>query len=250
MIAPPASLVALSLAALLCALAPLGVRAQTPAEQARALIARYHEDRAVLDRARELLETALERDRQVDTMITLARVCFLWGDVRAASRDDKLAAYDRGREIGRRAVELAPRSDQAHLWFAVNTGRYGQTKGILRSLALLPPMREEVQTLLDLAPRSPTVHALAGGFYFELPGLLGGDRAKAEEHYRKAVELDPHYTVARVDLARLYRATERPAEARRELERVLAERAPTIVADWTVKDVPRARELLQSAREH
>jgi tetratricopeptide (TPR) repeat protein len=247
-IAPRAPGVAVVLAVVLLALAPLRVRAETPAEQARTLIARYHEDRAVLDQARALLETALEGDRHVETMITLARVCYLWGDLRAGSRDDKLAAYDRGREIGKRAVELAPKSDQAHLWYAVNTGRYGQTKGIFRSLALLPTMREEVQTLLTLAPRSPVVHALAGGFYFEVPTLLGGDRARAEEHYKKAVQLDPHYTVARVDLARLYLDTGRPAEARRELERVLAERAPTFIADWTVKDVPRAREILQSVR--
>jgi len=246
MIARRAPVVAVLLAAVVLAAAPLRARAESPAEQAQALIARYHEDRARLDRARDLLEAALESDRQVETMITLARVCSLWGDVRAASRDEKLAAYERGRAIGQRAVELAPRSGQAHLWFAINTGRYGQTKGLLRSLALLFTMREEVQTLLALTPRSPTVHALAGEFYFEVPALLGGDRAKAEEHYRKAVELDPHYTVARVDLARLYLGTERPAAARRELERVLAERAPTLVADWTVKDVPRARELLAS----
>src|SRR5262245_49807595 len=89
--------------------------AQSPIEAARALMARYHEDRADLDRARDLLETALARNRQVDAMVMLSYVQFLISDMRAATSEARLAAYDRSREIGRRAVELAPRSHDAHL---------------------------------------------------------------------------------------------------------------------------------------
>lgn len=225
---------------------PESLRAETPVEAARALVARYHEDRAALDRARDLLEAALARDRRVDTMIMLSNVYFLVGDVRATTTEDKLAAYEQGREIGRRAVELAPRNHDAHLWYALNTGRWGQTKGILRSLFLLPTVREEIDTMLSLDPRSLRAHALAGNVFLEVPRLLGGDREKAEVHFRKALEIDPHYTVARVDLARVLIATGRHAEARRELQRVVGEKAPTVVADWTVKDLPRARGLLES----
>jgi hypothetical protein len=52
--------------------------------------------------------------------------------------------------------------------------------------------------------------------------------------------------VARVDLARVLIAQSRYADARRELERVVGERTPNSLADWTVKDLPRARELLES----
>jgi tetratricopeptide (TPR) repeat protein len=235
------------LAALLALALP--ARAETPVEAARALVQRYHLDPTALDRARELLETALTRDAQVETMIMLSYVHFLWGDVRATSADDKLAAYQRGREVGERAVELAPRNAEAHLWYAINTARWGQTKGIMRSLFLLPTVRREIDTILTLDPRSVRGHALAGNVYFELPRMLGGDPAKAEEHFKKGLELDPRFTVLRVDLARVYIADGRHAEARRELTRVLEERAPRLVADWTVKDVPRARALLDSLRD-
>src|SRR5213080_3335229 len=190
-------------------LIPLRASAETPAAEARALIARYHEDLAVIDRARDLLEAALTRESQVDTMIMLSYVSFLWGDVRATTTEEKLAAYARGREVGERAVELAPRNHDAHLWYAINTGRWGQEKGVLRSLFLLPTLREEIEILLAL---------------------------------------DPKFTVLRIDLARLYITTDRYAEARRELQRVIDETAPTFVADWTVKDRPRARQLLESIR--
>ncbi len=223
--------------------------AETAVEAARALVARYHEDPAGLDRARDLLERALAADRQVDTMVMLSYVCFLQGDTRATTTDAKLAAYDRGRAVGKRAVELAPRNHDAHVWYAINTGRWGQTKGIMRSLFLLPTVREEIDTIFALDPRSVRGHSLAGNVMLELPGIVGGDRAKAEAHFKQGLEVDPHFTVLRTDLARVHIATGRYAEARRELQRVLDERAPTIVADWTAKDVPRARALLDSIRD-
>jgi len=223
--------------------------AQTPVEAARALVARYHEDPARLDRARDLLDAALTSERRVETMVMLSRVQFLIGDVRATSLDEKLAAYDRGREIGRRAVELAPKSPDAHLWYAINTARWGETKGVLRSLFLLPTIREELTVLLELDPRSVRAHVLVGNVLLEVPGFAGGDRAKAEEHFKKALEIDPRFTNARVDLARVYIADARYADARRELTRVVNETRPSVVADWTVKDAPRARKLLESIKD-
>jgi len=235
-----------SLAALL--LAPLLAVAETPAEQARALVASYHEDPTTIERARDLLEAALARERQPDTLVTLSFVYFLIGEVRATTADDKLAAYDKGREIGKRAVELAPRNPEAHVWYGINTGRWGQTKGIMRSLFLLPTVREEVDATLALDPRNLRALALSGNVFFEVPRIAGGDREKAEQQFRKALEIDPHFTVARIDLARVLIATGRQADARRELQRVIDERQPNSIADWTVKDLPRARELLESIK--
>jgi tetratricopeptide (TPR) repeat protein len=240
------SAVALALAAVLL---PSAVAAQSPAAEATRLIATYHEDVARLDRARDLLQQALTRDSQVESMIVLARVYFLIGDVRASTTDDKLAAYDRGREIGKRAVELAPKSEEAHFWYMANTGRWGQTKGVMRSLFLLPTVREELDILMALNPRSARTHSSFANVLFELPGLVGGDRAKAEAYWKKAFELDPHYTAPRNDYARLLIAANRYDEARRELRRVLDEKAPTFFSDWVVRDVPRAKKLLESIRD-
>jgi tetratricopeptide (TPR) repeat protein len=223
--------------------------ADTPAQAARTLVARYDEDLTRIDRARDVLEAALTTERRVDTLITASYIYFLWGDIRARSDEEKLTAYDRGRELGKRAVELAPRDEEAHLWYAINTGRWGQTKGVIRSLFLLPTVREEIETILALNPRSVRGRALAGNVLMEVPGFVGGDRAEAEKQFRRGLDVDPRFTSLRVDLARLLITTRRYDEARRELTRVIDERAPTNVADWTVKDRPRARELLESLRD-
>ena len=230
-------------------LAPAVAPSQTPVAAARALVARYHEDPTVIDRARDVLEAALARDRQVETMVMLSYVHFLYGDVRATATEDKLAAYDRGREVGKRAVELAPRNPEAHVWYGINTGRWGLTKGVMRSLFLLATIRTEIETILELNPRSVRGRALAGNVLMEVPRFVGGDRAQAEKQFRRGLEVDPHFTTIRVDLARLLIAAGRYDEAREELSRVLDERAPTNVADWTVKDRPLAREMLESLRE-
>jgi len=225
------------------------VVAETPVETARALVARYHEDAAAIDRARDLLASALAKDRQVDTMVMLSYVQYLWGDVRAKTDDEKLSAYDHGRQLGERAVELAPKNPDAHVWYAINTARYGQTRGVMRSLFLLPTVRREIDTILALDPKNVRAYSLAGNVDMAVPRIAGGDVARAEDYFKKGIAVDPHYTVLRVDLARLYIGSGRYAEARQELTRVLEERAPRIVADWTARDVPRARGLLESIKD-
>jgi tetratricopeptide (TPR) repeat protein len=227
----------------------VAAHAQTPVEAARALVQRYHQDFTALDHARDLLETAVAQDPQIDTLVMLSYVHFLWADTRATTDEAKLAGYERGRRIGERAVQLAPRNADAHLWYAVNTGRWGQTKGIMRSLFLLPTLQREIETIFALDPRSVRAYSLAGNVAMEVPRVAGGDRAKAETHFKKGLEIDARFTVLRIDLARLYIGEGRYAEARQELQRVLDERAPRIVADWTAKDVPRARALLESIRD-
>jgi len=53
----------------------------------------------------------------------------------------------------------------------------------------------------------------------------------------------------RVGLAKTHVRRGRVAEARHELERVLADAAPTNRASFTVQDAPEARKLLESIRE-
>ena len=234
---------------LLVVIAAAVVGAQSPrAGQVRAWATRYHEDLPGIDRMRAELTQAVTADPSVDNLVALAEVCFIWGEVRAKTADDKLAAYEQGRQAAKRAVELAPRSVTAHLWYAIDTGRWGQTKGIMRSLFLLPIVREEIDTVLALDPKFPPAYSLAGHFYLEVPGMLGGDIDRAEKLFRTGLELDPTFTSMRVGLAKTLMKKGRVPEARKELEAVLAEKAPHNLADWTLKDSVEARELLDSIR--
>jgi tetratricopeptide (TPR) repeat protein len=217
--------------------------------QLNVVATRYHEDPTRLDTLREGLEQAVRDDPDAANFTALSRASFIWGDVRAKSDEEKLAAYERGRESGRRATELEPQNFLGHLWYAINTARWGQTKGVVRSLFLLPTVREEIRILLELAPNVAAVHALAGSVDYEVPGPLGGDVDRAEATFRTGLQLDPGFTGIRVGLAKVLIKKNQPAEARRELQAVLGEKDPSNLADWTVKDVPDARRLLESIRD-
>jgi tetratricopeptide (TPR) repeat protein len=195
---------------------------------------------------RDGLAQAAPRDADAETWTALARVCFIWGDVRATTPEQKLAAYEQGKDAARRAIELAPRSAMAHLFYGINLGRWGQTRGVLRSLFLLPEMRETTRQTLELDPRLPAAYALAGNVDYEVPGFLGGSLESAERSFRKGLEVDPHFTPLRVGLAKVLRKQGRTAEARKELQAVLDETAPANPAEWSMQDAPEARTLLQA----
>ena len=223
--------------------------AQSPlVAELREVEKRYHQDPSRLDRIRAGLEAALRTDAHVQNHVALGQVCFIWGDIRARTTDEKLAAYDRGREAAKRAMEVEPRNLWAHFWFATNTARWGQTKGIVRSLFLLPTVQGEIQLMLDLDPRFAPAYSLAGHVAYEVPALLGGSLDRAEEMFRKGLALAPTFTGMRVGLGKTLVRKGRLAEARRELRAVLDERAPENPADWTLKDAKEAQALLDSIR--
>ena len=234
-------------AMILCGVMVTAAWADSPlAAEVRALTARYHEDPMRIDALRAAMTHAVQTDPQVDNLLALAQICFLYGDVRAKSQEEKLDAYEQGRQAAKRAAEAAPKNARAHFWYATNAGRWGQTKGVLRSLFLLPEVKRGMETALELDPRFPPAYSLAGTVYYEVPGLFGGDLEKSEALFRKGLEVDPHFTGLRVGLARTLIKRGRTADAKRELQAVLDEKAPSNVADWTLKDSSEARTLLDS----
>jgi tetratricopeptide (TPR) repeat protein len=247
---PPRLLAIVAVVGALLTLPPRVSWAQSPlVDQVRDVASTYHEDPSRLDRVRQALEQAVKTDSHVENLLALAHVSFMWGDVRARNPREKLAAYEEGREAGRRAVELAPRSILAHFWYAANTARWGQVNGVLRSLFLLPTVRKEIETMVRLDPRFPPLYALAGGVDYEVPAFLGGSLERAEQWYRKGLELDPRFTALRIGLARVLLKRGQTADAQRELRAVLEEKEPTLRADWTMKDVRVARTMLGTIEE-
>jgi tetratricopeptide (TPR) repeat protein len=212
------------------------------------LATHYHENPTRLDAVKDGLAQAVRQEPDAETWIALARACFIWGDVRAKTAEQKLAVYAEGREAARRARELAPRAALAHLFYAINTGRWGQVKGMMRSLFLLPEVREATRQALELDPRLPAAYATAGNIDYEVPGALGGSLERAEAQFRKGLGVDPHFTVLRIGLAKVLRKQGRVPEARRELQAVLDETIPTNPAEWSLSDAPEARTLLAALR--
>jgi len=209
----------------------------------------YHHDLTQIDRARDQLKTEVAGTPTVEALLLLSWLHFAWGDYRATTREAKLASYERGQDLAKLAIELAPRSPDAHLWYAANLGRWAITKGKLRAAFVLSTLRNEIHTILELDPDHVPGLSLAGSFYLETPGLLGGDVSRAERYLRHALAVDPRFTRARVELARCLIEHGRYDEARGELQRVIEESRPTYRADWVVEHRPMSERLLATIRE-
>jgi tetratricopeptide (TPR) repeat protein len=238
------------LLAVLTALLPLAIAfAQSPLiAEVETVATSYHNDPTRLDHLRQGLEHTITTDFRVENLVALARVSYIWGDIRATTEDQRLAAFDRGRQVAKRVIELEPKHVEARFWYALNTGRWGQIRGLMRSLFLLSTVQEEIQAILQLDPQFTPVYLLAGHVFCEVPRLLGGDLQKAEEMFRKGLEQDPHFTAMRVGLGKTLIKLGRIPEAQRELLTVLQEKAPSNPADWALRDTSEAQELLASLK--
>ena len=243
-------------AALACGLAlalagPAGAATPPPSGpvlDAWTSITTFHEDLSRIDRARDLLERDVARAPSLEALLLLAWAHLVWADYRAPDVDAKLASYERGRDVAKRAIDMAPKSPEAHLWYAANLGRWAITKGKLHAAFLLSTLKQEIHTILEIDPDHVPGLALAGSFYFETPGMFGGDVPRAEGYLRRALSLDPHFTRARVELGRCLIAQGRYDEARQQLKGVVDERQPSYIADWVMRHKPTAERLLAEIR--
>ena len=230
-------------------LAGVGVAAEARVQQARELLAAWNDDPTRIDRARALLEAETADRPSVEGLVELSSAWFLTGEFRARSDAERQAAYAEGARAAQRAIAMAPGTERPHLLLAYNLGRSAEITGVMRALNLVGAIRGESETVLRLNPSSVGGLILAGGLAAGLPKVMGGDRGKAEQLFTRALTLDPHETGGRLELARLYVAERRWADAARELQAIVADDEPTDRPRWIMSDLPHAREMLFELRE-
>ena len=216
--------------------------------EARTILAGADRDPPAIERARDLLERAVAPKglarADPPLLIELAKTWYLYGELRTSENAEMIAAFGRGRVVGQQAALRAPADANAHLWYAINLARWAQERGILRSVLEIGTIKHEVAEVLRLEPDLPDAHVFAATLAKDLPRFLGGDRAEAEKHYRRAVDLDPRRSRFRLELAEYLIENARPEEARRHVEAVLAETAPSDPLFAALRDRPRAQQLL------
>jgi len=208
-----------------------------------------HLNEANLQESASILEGVVEsQSENVRALYEMSKVCFLLGD-EAEEKGAKLDMFYKGRDYGEQAIELDEKSADAHFWYMVNVGRVGQTKGVLNSLVLVPTVKEEIQTVLELDPEHTGALDAQAMLYYELPGLLGGNLNKSVESLDKAIALDSNYTLLYVDMGKVYIKKKDYEKARSYLERALEIDNPTYEADHVLDDKPEAIELLEEIQD-
>jgi len=142
---------------------------------------------------------------------------------------------------------LAGDRPEGHYWLGINYGVYGEAKGILKSLSLVKPIKEEMNKVLALDPSFDDGGAdrVLGRVYHELPGFAGGSKKKALEHLLKSREMGPQVGLTRIYLADTYLSLDEIEKARQELEFVVAmEPDPKLIPE-TAEEKEMARKRLE-----
>ena len=160
-------------------------------------------------------------------------------------REQKLAAFQEGARIAKKALDLHESSADAHFLYAANLGSAAELEGLVAAALTLPELKEHVNRVLELDAQNVQAHHMLGRIYEELPWMLGGDQAVAGDHLKKAVSLDSEYAPAGLDLAKWYVKHGQTLEAVRELTRVV--NTPPLKKRWIWDRIhrPEAQALLQ-----
>ncbi|MFA6004608.1 MAG: hypothetical protein WC881_11135, partial [Elusimicrobiota bacterium] len=132
--------------------AALGLPAVSTASAEADRLYLYRHQGANLEAAISLLEAQLRAAPSDPAWLwRLGRSLVRQGE-RQAGKKERLVLYGRAEGLLRQAVALSPSDAQAHFWLGLAMGRRGQARGILRSLFLIGPLRQEMSTVLALDP--------------------------------------------------------------------------------------------------
>jgi len=184
------------------------------------------DDRKAWAEERSAVEDALGRAPQdYGALWRAARLSFWLSDDPAQSNEERSRVGKDGWDLAERAVAANPNRVEGHYWAAVCMGNYALGLGVVKALAkgMEGKFRERLGRAAELDRRyeQGAIDTAWGRFFDKLPWPKR-DRAEAEHHFKRALEVNPLSLRARVYLASTYVDGDRAAEAKRLLDEVAA----------------------------
>jgi tetratricopeptide (TPR) repeat protein len=152
----------------------------------------------------------------------LARATFYVGDHtdNDGERDDMFRA---GTEAGKVAIKLQPDKPEGHFWLGANYGG-SAAHSTIANLSSFNDIKTEMEAVLkiDESYQGYSAYLGLGRLYLQAPRVLGGDSAKAIEYLEKGVKLNPKHSLMRYHLAEAFESNNRDAEAKKQIEAIMA----------------------------
>ncbi len=178
------------------------------------------QDLALAARALELYEKAAAQNPSSAEAQWKAASAAHWIADRAENRKEKLRMFQKGIDHSRAAVKLDPDSPQAHFWLGANYGSFGEAKGVLKSLALVGPIRKEMQELIRIDDKfqGGGAYRVLGIVDYKVPPFAGGSKKRALENLKKALAIDPTNAFTHFYLAEYYAVVGKKDQAREHLK--------------------------------
>ena len=123
----------------------------------------------------------------------------------AKTKTERRRWADLAREYGKKAVDQDPRSSDAYAAYGEALGQWADAHKGLHSLKAVRQAVEALDQSVALNPKNAYAHMLLASFYREAPGVISvGDKNKALEQAKLAVEHGPQYAIHHLVLAKIY----------------------------------------------
>lgn len=180
----------------------------------------------------------------------LARAAFYVGD-HTDNDDERSDMFREGTEAGKAAVQLQPNKADGHFWLGANYGG-SAAHSTIANLSSFNDIKTEMDAVLkiDEGYQGYSAYLGLGRLYLQAPHVLGGDSGKAIEYLEKGVKLAPNNMLMRYHLAEAYEANNRDAEAKKELETLLATPVdPQYTAEHN-EAVAKAKKLMEKIEQN
>jgi tetratricopeptide (TPR) repeat protein len=208
----------------------LMLAAETPAPGGAAArvdeLWRRRDDPAALAEQKRLLDDSLSKAPADYGLLWRAARWYLWkSDDPDLSNDAKSKLGKEGWALAERAVAANPAGVEGHYWAATTMGSYALGLGIVRAISQGIEGKFRAHLSRASAIDSRYAHGsipIAWGRYYAVLPWPKYDERKAIQYYRQALEINPNNLRARVFWADLHLEEDRPAEAKRLLDEVLA----------------------------
>ncbi len=186
---------------------------------------KFYAERQDLSKARQAL-TALRLARTADygsyeATWKLARTAYFIGAHTNGRESEDM--FREGVDAGKIAVQLQPERPEGHFWLGANYGGSAE-RSTLAGLANVEDIRREMEAVIkiDETFQGGSAYMVLGQLYLQAPKVLGGDTDKAIEYLKRGLEIEPNNALTRVHLAEAYQEAGREAEARKEIQFLLA----------------------------
>ncbi len=168
-----------------------------------------------------LLENYVKKNQSYDAYWRLAKFYYQYGE--RVPKNKRKNIFFKAVNYGRRALLYNKNRVEGHFWLGVAYGKYGEAKGIFKSLSLVKPIKQEMKRVIELDENYECggAYRVLGRLYFKVPGIMGGSKSKSLEYLLKEKKMCPSNILGRYYLADTLRKVGKKKEAIAELEYIL-----------------------------
>ena len=209
-----------------------------------------YKDDALFDEAEEILDSLLINSKILMDEILWRKSHFCFERGYSLERNSKKKKwYEKGEKLAKFAIEKNPNNPEAHFWFALNKASIGKINGVLNSLFMVDDLKKELKKVIELDPNHAGAHMLLGEIYKSLPGLFGGDKKKAIEEFKTAIEKDSLHNPSYIALAKTYKDIGDTEKAKEIANKLLSFKTSRDTRRLELYDKKDAEELLKEIEE-